>query len=388
MALELASMTDTPEQIAEVMREAGYEVTPEPAPAVEAVAEPVPIDPPAPEAPPVEVPAAEAPKPAEAQPPATPAAEDDATLPEWGRKKLNKLERQRGEHKAGREAAEARITTLEAELAALKPKPAEAAKPEVKAAEEAPDPEPKPEDFGGEYDPKFIREQARWEARQETKKTAATLSAKFEQQIADLKTGLKKQSEADIALAEQQERQAAWQDRLTAVRTELPDWDEVIGTAENPSDIPLTPACNDAIMECENAPYLFYWLGKHPEEANRIAAATTYDEKASPAVVVAKNRAAAREIARIEALVEAERSAAKTPAPAPAVAAAPAPAPVPAPKRAPVASKAPPPIEPVGGRPAAGVAGNPKEPVDGWSGAQYRAWKETPEGIAWMKRSN
>lgn len=68
---------------------------------------------------------------------------------------------------------ERKRVALEAEIQALKaPKPAEPAKPVV-----VDDPEPDPTDLtkypAGEYDPKYLREAGRWDARQEFKKQAA-----------------------------------------------------------------------------------------------------------------------------------------------------------------------------------------------------------------------
>lgn len=71
------------------------------------------------------------------------------------------------------------------------------------------------------------------------------------------------------------EKQAAevrksWDTRLTATKTELPDYAEMVGASE----VKVSDQVRDAIMESEVGPKILYHLAKHPEEADRIGELT------------------------------------------------------------------------------------------------------------------
>jgi hypothetical protein len=141
---------------------------------------------------------------------------------------------------------------------------------------------------------------------------------------------------------EQRERQRAqqeaerrvfdsWMARIEAARREHPDFDEVVD-----SDVPVSEAMQRAILESDQGAEVAYWLGKHPEEAARIA-------KLSPI-------AAIREIGRIEA------SLAK---------------PSPSPKPKATVTRAPKPVSPVSG----GKAGGSASVYDDSLAEDYTAWE-------------
>lgn len=116
---------------------------------------------------------------------------------------------------------------------------------------------------------------------------------KFEQKLA----------ERD-ARTQEQARATTWQERASAAKAEMPDFDEVMAS----STAPMSAAMAEAIKESDIGPKVAYHLAQHPEEAARLA-------NMSPT-------SAAREIGKIEATL----SAAKVAAPAPRVTAAPKPA--------------------------------------------------------------
>lgn len=75
--------------------------------------------------------------------------------------------------------------------------------------------------------------------------------------------------ERDAKAAEKQTadaRTAAWNERQTAARSTMPDFDEVVGA----SNAPIAAHVADAIMESEHGPALAYHFGKHPEELQRL----------------------------------------------------------------------------------------------------------------------
>lgn len=99
-------------------------------------------------------------------------------------------------------------------------------------------------------------------------------------------------------------RAMTWEERKSAAKVEIPDFEEVV----TGSTAPMSTAMAEAIKESDMGPKVLYHLAQHPEEAARLA-------NLSPV-------SAAREIGKIEATL----SAAKVAAPAPRVTAAPKPA--------------------------------------------------------------
>lgn len=73
-------------------------------------------------------------------------------------------------------------------------------------------------------------------------------------------------------LAEQQEREQAravssWNKRVAQATVEMPDFEEVLST----SDLPMTPAMRQTILESDVGPKLAYYLANHPDETADIA---------------------------------------------------------------------------------------------------------------------
>lgn len=145
--------------------------------------------------------------------------------------------------------------------------PAEPAQQPAVPAAEAP---PKVEDFP-DYEA-YLLARAKYEVRQDFQKEAR---AAQERRIRE----------------QQQARQAevtqGFAARVEAARDKYEDFDEV---AFSPA-VPVTPAMAEVIAESDMGPDVAYWLGKHPQEARRIAGLSPI--------------AAAREIGKIEAKLSA-----------------------------------------------------------------------------------
>jgi hypothetical protein len=85
--------------------------------------------------------------------------------------------------------------------------------------------------------------------------------------------------------------QNAWDGKVEAARVEYPDWDDVF---EDARDVQIPKAMHEAITSSNLGPDILYRLAKDTSEANRLA-------KLSPVAM-------GREIGRIEAQIEYERS--------------------------------------------------------------------------------
>lgn len=102
---------------------------------------------------------------------------------------------------------------------------------------------------------------------------------------------------------QQQERARTWGERQQAARQALPDYEEVMATA----DTPVARHLFEALIDSENGPALAYHLAKHPDEAQRLNGLAPL--------------AAARELGRLEARLSGSPAAAtakpvsKAPAP-------------------------------------------------------------------------
>jgi hypothetical protein len=125
-----------------------------------------------------------------------------------------------------------------------------------------------------------------------------------------------------------------WADKVTAVKDELPDFDDMVAS----SDVVVPDHVRDAIMDSENGAKLLYHLAENPEIAQKIA-------KLPPI-------SALREIGKLEARFDAK----------------------PQETSAPVAkSKAPEPIKPI--RASKGAVDVPLSSDGVWEGS-YQAWKQ------------
>jgi hypothetical protein len=124
----------------------------------------------------------------------------------------------------------------------------------------------------------------------------------------------------------------SWMERIDAARKAHPDFDEVVD-----SDTPVSAAMQQAILESDQGAEIAYWLGKHPEEAERIS-------KLPPI-------AAIREIGRIEALLSSKKE--------------------PSPKPKATITRAPKPVTPVSGGKAS-LTGDIYDPA---LAEDYTAWE-------------
>ena len=140
------------------------------------------------------------------------------------------------------------------------------AKPESPADKPAPD---QYKDYG-----EFVEALADWKADQ---RVSAALAARDGERAKD--------AEGRAAKAGTD----AWQERQTAVRGTIADYDEVIGK----SQIVVAPHVITALLDSEHGPEVAYHLAKHPDQADRINGLSPLS--------------AAREIGRLEASLSAPK---------------------------------------------------------------------------------
>lgn len=172
-------------------------------------------------------------------------------------------------------AEKARADALEARLAELEKAGKSKRDPEPKAA--AAEGEPQPEDF--DTHAAYVKAQARWEAKQLLKE---------ERQEAE-----KIRFESD-----QQKVLKAHAERVKSFSEKTEDFADVL---ESVDDIPVSAAVREVILESEHGPALMYELAKNRDEYARICELS--------------DRAAARELGKIEAKIEARASQEKKPEP-------------------------------------------------------------------------
>jgi len=175
-----------------------------------------------------------------------PKAESEATATE--EKKNPKLEKRfsditkqreeaRAEAKREREARE----SLEARLRELESK----AQPKAPEAAE----EPKPEQFSDMYE-----------------YAKALTDYRVEQRLQEEKV---KESQAK-AEAERQKVINTWSDRVKAAKSEMPDFEDMVGSA----DVVVSNEVRDAIFESEVGPRILYHLAENPEIAEKLQGMT------------------------------------------------------------------------------------------------------------------
>lgn len=150
--------------------------------------------------------------------------------------------------------------------------------------------------------------------------------------------------------------QARWNGLVEEAKDRFPDWDQVTAAGNVPLSAPMgVTLFNDSDRGGE----LAYWLAKHPEEAQRIAAATTLPQNATDAQIRRAFAFVQREFGKIEDQLDSWDPTTPTPAPAPAsrearpapvappAAPQPAAAATPSPASLPAKSTPPPPPPPV-----------------------------------------
>lgn len=154
------------------------------------------------------------------------------------RKRVDKLTRTK-------HSLEDRIAQLEGELRTRQaPAPEAPATPKPTTGEA----EPTPEAFDT-YEA-YIKAQARWEARQEFKAVQDAAAQEAQQ-------------------ARQREVLSEYNRQLEATRAKYADFDDVVEGIAN-GNVQIPSALTPAIMEADNGPDIAYYLGKHPEEAQKI----------------------------------------------------------------------------------------------------------------------
>lgn len=180
-------------------------------------------------------------EPTEAQSEAT-ATEDRKQNPKLERR-FSEITKQREEarkeaqrEREARESLEARLRELEA-----KAQPQQAA-PDVEE-------EPKPEQFSDMYEYQ-----------------QALIDYRVDQRLAQ-----EKQKEAQAkANAERDKMLNVWSDRVKAAKAEIPDFDDMVGSA----DVVVSNEVRDAIFESEVGPRILYHLAENPEIATQLQGMT------------------------------------------------------------------------------------------------------------------
>jgi hypothetical protein len=76
-----------------------------------------------------------------------------------------------------------------------------------------------------------------------------------------------KQEVARKAAAEQEVKFKAWADRVNAVKSEMPDFDDMVQS----SDVRVSDPVRDAIIESEHGPKILYYLAENSEFAKKLA---------------------------------------------------------------------------------------------------------------------
>lgn len=177
-------------------------------------------------------------------------------------KRFSELTKQREEarkeaarEREAREALEKRISELEGKVA---PKPVEE---NVK---------PQPSQFNDAFE--YAEALAEWSAEQ------AILNRE-------------KQESERKAQEQQQQLIQSWNKRLETVKADLPDYDEMIASA---SDISVSDAIRDAMLESEQGPRILYHLAENPELAEKLNSMSQVS--------------ALREIGKLEARFEAKET--------------------------------------------------------------------------------
>lgn len=165
-------------------------------------------------------------------------AKREAEIQKGAQKRIDKITRAKYE-------AEARTKMLEERLAALETRQQPA--PVAKTLDNA---EPKLENFDN-FD-EYVRAKAEYIAERKINKT---LSEREERQ------------RTEYEAAARQKTADSWAKRLTAATAELPDFEDVVAS----SDVPMTNAMRDAIMESDVGPRLAYYLAQNPDDATAIA---------------------------------------------------------------------------------------------------------------------
>ena len=225
---------------------------------------------------------AEESEPVEAESKNEPDEQKEAAAEESQEPKKPKIEKRIGEVVKQRELAKADAAKERAERERLEVRLKEL-EARIAPAKVDPDTEPKPEQFTDAFEyAKALSEYSAEKAllnrdKQEAEKKAAT---------------------------EHQQTVKAWSDRITAVKAELPDFEDIVASSE----VSVSDQVRDAIMDSDVGPQVLYYLAENPEFATQLQEMSTIK--------------ALREIGKLEARFEKKEpekktAATKTRAPAP-----------------------------------------------------------------------
>ena len=210
----------------------------------------------------------------------------DAEQPEPEKKPNPKLERRfsdltraRKEAEARAEAERARREELEAKLAAMQQGQAPQQSETTPQAAQA-DAEPQPGDFQDAFE--YAKALAKWSSDQAVKRV--------------------KQEEAERKANETRNQViTTWAERVKAAKAEMPDFDDMVTSSE----VQVTDAVRDAILESEVGPRILYHLAETPELGKKLAGMSISSQL--------------RESGKLEARFEAKADAQPSPAATPAV---------------------------------------------------------------------
>lgn len=186
--------------------------------------------------------------------------------PAWMKAEVTKERNRRREADEGRTAAETRAVAAEKlaadAAAALK------ALTEPKIQVEA-----KPRPVRDTFDSPEAYDAALIEYASE--KAAAELQAKSDKQRADADREAAEKTASDTATAAAAAQKTQFEstmtkfnERVMSLATDMPDFSEVVQS----DDLLITPEMASVILPSEEGPRMAYYLGKHPDEAARIAA--------------------------------------------------------------------------------------------------------------------
>ena len=166
------------------------------------------------------------------------AKSEEPPIPKGVQKRIDRAVRQKYE-------AEARAKMLEERVAAMENRAQQPI-----AQKSIDNSEPKIENFDN-FDA-YVAAKAEYIADQKIQKTFAERDQR---------------QQAERQQYERQQVHTSWQQRVADATAEMPDFEDVLAS----SDVPMTGAMQDAIMESEFGPKIAYFLANNPDEAVKIA---------------------------------------------------------------------------------------------------------------------
>ena len=165
----------------------------------------------------------------------------------------------------------ARQRELEEALEATR-KPAEEKRSDSKPSEQPAQGKPKQEDFKT-YD-EYFEALAEWKAEQR-------IAQRDQQREAKEAEARARAAEAEVA--------KSWKDRVAKTKAAHPDFDAVFADA----DMDVTPVMQKAMLASEHGAEVAYHLAKHPEESERIAGLSNYEQALAIGEIISSIKAAA-----------------------------------------------------------------------------------------------